>query len=51
MISLQREQLVDDDKKTKGDKLTFAELYEHMERQGAYLTRVTHARRERRVSK
>ena len=50
MISLPREQLVDDNKK-KGDKLTFAELYEHMERQGTYLTRVVHGRRERRVSK
>jgi hypothetical protein len=51
MISLQREneQLVDDGKKQKRKKLyTFAELYQHMERQGGYLTRDVHVRRERR---
>ena len=51
MISLQREQLVDDDEKTKGEKLTFAELYQFMERQGRYLTRDVHVRRERRRDK
>ena len=47
MISLQRDnkQLVDDDKKKS--KHTFTELYEFMERQGGYLTRDVHVRRER----
>lgn len=49
MISLQREQLVDDDKKASKNKrlYTFTELYEFMERQGGYLTRDAHVRRER----
>jgi hypothetical protein len=53
MISLQRAQLVDDDKKkTKNKRLyTFTELYEFMERQGGYLTRDVHVLRERRRDK